>query len=405
MRGSTLACVAPASVDELREALARFDRDGLAVSIEGGNTLRGFGNALARHDATIALTQLRGVLTHEYHDLTCAVAAGTTLHDLREVLAQHGQFVPLDAPLPALATVGGTIAAGWPGPRRHAFGRARDFAIGSHAVLADGTFAAAGGMVVKNVTGYDMTKLYAGSFGTLAVLTRLNFKTLPVPAAQRALIARLPEKTSERAARAIGGLTVAPSAAFFARGFAPDGDGAEGRVFVLLEGSAALIDRATRDTRSALGRAGVPETTIVNDGAWTAYQTLLDYTIEAIGERSITFRSMGTPSTGYERALGLHDAAQEQGLFSDVLLDLMNGDAFVRTSQRDRHLFAERAPAFHAAARMIDPSCAIIAGDAPVRATFDAWGEAPPAIERMRALKARFDPNGTLNPGRFLAGI
>ncbi len=111
-----------------------------------------------------------------------------TLEALQRALSEHAQFVPFDAPRLDDATLGGTLAAGWIGPRRMTYGRPRDLLIGATIALADGTLASSGGMVVKNVTGYDMGKLYVGSHGTLGVLVRANFKVLPAPAARRLAI-------------------------------------------------------------------------------------------------------------------------------------------------------------------------------------------------------------------------
>jgi glycolate oxidase FAD binding subunit len=348
------------------------------------------------------------MIAHEAHDLTCSVRAGMTLARLSAELGKHGQFVPVDAPLRRTATIGGTMAAGWLGPRRHYYGRARDFAIGSQVVLADGTIANAGGMVVKNVSGYDMSKLYVGSFGTLAVITQLNFKTLPVPQRSRALLARLPEGTRARAITQVSALPVAPAAACCIEGFRKsiDGeDGVDGRLFILLEGSEGLVDRATRDVRSALGRAGVPETIIIDAGAGELLERVLDAQIASLGERSITYRSLGTPESVELRAAALRDAANKHEIFTDVLFDVMNGDVFLRVSERDSRAFAEKVEACDDDLRAIDPRSIIVAGDAPIRASIDPWGALPAAIEKMRAMKATFDPKNTLNHGRFVGGI
>src|SRR5579864_2529774 len=127
------------------------------------------GPALPRADISLTTTGLDKMLAHESADLTCSAQSGMRVAHLNAALAKHGQFVPIDVPLRKKATIGGSLAAGWPGPRRHLYGRARDLVIGSQVCLADGTLASAGGMVVKNVSGYNMDKLYIGSFGTLAV--------------------------------------------------------------------------------------------------------------------------------------------------------------------------------------------------------------------------------------------
>ncbi len=404
----TLERVVPASVAELRETIAACDRRGAAIVVQGGNTLRGMGFPPTRADVELVTTGLDRVVAHEVRDLTCAVQAGVTIAALGETLAEAGQFVPLDAPARRTATVGGTMAAGGLGPRRHRYGRVRDYAIGSEVVLADGTLAHAGGMVVKNVTGYDMSKLYIGSFGTLGVLTQLNFKTLPLPATARVVLARLPEGSRTRAIAHLTNLAIAPAALLCVEGYrkAIDGeDGVDGRLCIFFEGSEALVERATRDLRSALGRAGVPEATIVDAGARETFQRALDATIANVAERSVTYRSLGTPESAETRSLAMRDLANRHELFTDVLIDPLNGDAIVRVSERDTLAFAARIERFDDVLHEIVPNAVVIAGAAPMRASLRVWGEDPPALARMRAIKTRFDPHNTLNPGRFLAGL
>ena len=199
---------APRDAAELATLLRACDDAGHAVVLFGGNTLQALGNVPARYDVAIDLRGLDRILVHEPRDLTIAVEGGVTLAALDAALAAHGQFVPLDAPQPALATVGGTLASGWLGPRRATYGRPRDFVIGTTVALADGTIAKAGGMTVKNVSGYDLSKLYVGSLGTLGAIVRANFKTLPLPEARRIAVATLPEGTRARAIANVSALDI-----------------------------------------------------------------------------------------------------------------------------------------------------------------------------------------------------
>ena len=196
---ATSESVAPKTTEEAGEILARCDRGGEKVSIVGGATLCGMGFPAERADVTLSTKRIAGVVANEQADLTVAVRAGTPIQSLTALLSTQGQFVPFDAPRPQYATVGGTLAAGWLGPRRHLYGRLRDYLIGSTIVLADGTIARAGGMVVKNVAGYDMSRFYVGSFGTLGIIVQANFKTIPLPKHARLFLARLPERTRARA--------------------------------------------------------------------------------------------------------------------------------------------------------------------------------------------------------------
>ena len=278
-------------------------------------------------------------MANERADLVVAARAGTTVANVSSLLASQGQFVPFDAPRPHHATIGGTLAAGWLGPRRHRYGRLRDYVIGSTIVLADGTVARAGGMVVKNVAGYDMSRLYVGSFGTLGVLVRANLKTVPLAPHARLFVASLPEQTRSRACAQLGALRLPPSAAFWIDGFdrTLDGEaGDEGRILVLLEGSEALLERATLELRSALGRAGVPETQILDAGAREAYERVVDAYVACMGDRSVTYRLYPAPEESERCALSLHELARQFGLRSETIVDVMNGDVVVAGARRRR---------------------------------------------------------------------
>jgi len=400
--------VAPATAAELSELVGRCDRAGEKIVIEGGGTLAGMGFPPERCDVTLSTKALSGIVANEPGDLIVAARAGTPLQDIAVALAAQGQFVPFDAPRPQYATLGGTLAAGWLGPRRHLYGRLRDFIVGSTIVLADGTIARAGGMVAKNVAGYDMSRLYVGSFGTLGVLVQANLKTIPLPKGARLFLAQLPERTRERACAQLAALRMAPAAAFWIAGFhnAIDGDdGPEGRILAVLEGSDAALERATLELRSALGRAGVPETRVLDAGAREAFERVVDAYVASLGERSVTYRLYRYPQDAPACAISLHDAAQRFGLRAETIVDVMNGDVVLRVSARDARSFASKIEAFDDALHAAQPRAHVVAGASPSREYLRVWGTAPSAIDRMQALKARFDPNRTLNPGRFVGGI
>jgi glycolate oxidase FAD binding subunit len=405
---ATTDSVAPKTAEEAGEILARCDRAGEKVSITGGATLCGMGFPPERCDIALSTTRLAGVVANERADLTVAVRAGTPIQTLAVLLSAQGQFVPFDAPRPQYATVGGTLAAGWLGPRRHLYGRLRDYLIGSTIVLADGTIARAGGMVVKNVSGYDMSRLYVGSFGTLGIIVQANFKTVPSPKHARLFLARLPERTRARACAQLESLPMRPAAAFWIDGFhnAIDGDdGPEGRVAVLLEGSEMLLERATRELRSALGRAGVPETRVLDAGARESFQRVVDAYVACLGERSVTYRLASPPDASEPSALRARELARRFEMRADTIVDVLNGDIIVRVSDLDARALGAKIEPFDDALHEIEPRAQVIASDHPNRIYLRVWGESPPAIAQMQALKARFDPNRTLNPGRFVGRI
>ncbi len=169
------ASAAPANSQQLAELLRFTNENRLPITVQGSGSKTGWLNpgAPALHLLTHRMDQ---VLEHVWEDMTCTVEAGCSWAALQQRLAQHGQFVALDPLWPGRATVGGVIAANDSGAFRFRYGGLRDLLIGMKVVLADGTVARSGGKVVKNVAGYDLPKLFCGSFGTLAVIVEATFR-------------------------------------------------------------------------------------------------------------------------------------------------------------------------------------------------------------------------------------
>jgi glycolate oxidase FAD binding subunit len=400
--------IAPQDAAEAAALLAACAREGAAVVAVGGSTLQSIGNAPSRCDVALHTRHLRGIREYDPRDMTAGIDAGTTLAEVARVLGEHGQWIPFDAPLPARATVGGTLAAGWAGPRRAVYGRPRDLVLGSTIALTDGSLARAGGMVVKNVTGYDMSKLYVGSLGTLGLIVRANFKALPRPPVRRLAIAPVADDLRDRTLAVLGGLAIEPAAALVVDGFARVAryPGATLRLVLLFEGSEAVVERGTRDVRSALGKAGVAETLLLDgNDADEAFTHLIDAYVEAPGERTLTYRTTGLPTTAWTRTRAAEALAREHGLTAESIADLRTGDAILRFSARTVAAFAGKLAAFDADVRRAFDRATVLAGAPALRASIDAWGSVPSTIATMRAIKAHFDPAYILAPGRYVGAI
>ena len=171
----------PDTAEDLAEALRRQALHDRTILLEGNGTKRQMAGPVEDTDEYISTSGLNRVLDYEPQDLTIGVEAGVPWRNLTALLAGKRQMVPLDPPFSANATVGGVVAANCSGPRRRLHGTARDLVIGMQFATLDGNLVYSGGMVVKNVAGLDMAKLMIGSFGTLAAITRVNFKVLPMP--------------------------------------------------------------------------------------------------------------------------------------------------------------------------------------------------------------------------------
>jgi glycolate oxidase FAD binding subunit len=180
--------ITPTSVNDMAQAIQLLSHYPLTILPYGGGTAINFGGLPGQIDVILNTTELHTILEHEAPDLTCHVEAGIKLADLQEQLATKGQYLALDPPNSAQSTIGGLLATNMSGPKRLRYGTARDLVIGLRVILSTGEIARSGGKVVKNVAGYDLNKLYIGSFGTLGVIVEANFKLQPLPESERTLI-------------------------------------------------------------------------------------------------------------------------------------------------------------------------------------------------------------------------
>jgi glycolate dehydrogenase FAD-binding subunit len=184
------AIAGPATAEQVSEIVRLALAEKLAIQAFGSRSKCEMGMPPARCDIALDMTHLRDVAHYDAGDLTLSVDAGMPLRELADFLSGHGQFLPLAVPCFENTTVGGAVASGIDSALRQQYGSARDFLIGAEFVDGTGRLCKSGGRVVKNVTGYDLHKLLIGSLGTLGVITRLNFRTFPLPAASGACLAR-----------------------------------------------------------------------------------------------------------------------------------------------------------------------------------------------------------------------
>lgn len=181
--------IRPGSVEEVAEIVRFAVAEKLAIVPVGSRTKLSMNIPLQRYHIALDVTRLNKMVSYDPADLTLSVEAGMPLQRIEDELAKHRQFLPLAVPFAGRATVGGTIASGADSPLRQAYGTARDFILGMEFVTGEGKIAKSGGRVVKNVSGYDLHKLMIGSFGSLGVITKINFRTFPIAGSIRAFVA------------------------------------------------------------------------------------------------------------------------------------------------------------------------------------------------------------------------
>jgi glycolate oxidase FAD binding subunit len=379
----------PSDGPSLAKTLATLGRCGLAALVRGGGDRFGFGNPPRRADVILSTERLRGVDTFEPAEGVCHVRAGTTLPELRAVVNPEGWDVPLDPP-GAWATVGGTLAAAAIGPRAQAFGAPRDAVLGLAVALASGERARCGGRVVKNVTGYDLGKLYTGSFGTLAVIESAWLRLRPLPERVRCFEAR-PSGLADACSAALAAARrdSARATALLAAG-APEH---ELRIVVELVGDAAGVDRDAAWLTAQLGAA---------EGAPEVIDRVREHQGALPGEGGLRFRIAALPSRSFELLAALHAAEAETQSYPGLRLVY----AGFRLPPEGGERAAERAFRLVAAA-VAEAGGSYVCEAAPAwaKAGREMYGEVGALLPLFEALKARFDPGRVLNPGCFAGGL
>jgi len=377
------------AVDAVRAAVA----DGTTLALEGAGTKRGWG-APVHADRIARLAGIAGVLRYEPEELVLTLRPGTPVAEVDALLARHGQmlaFEPPDyAPLwgaSGRATIGGSVACNASGPRRLRAGAARDHLLGAELVNGRAEIVRTGGRVVKNVTGYDLCKLLAGSFGTLGIITEMTFKVLPKPqtSASVAVPAADPRAAAETMAHLMSGAAAPSALAWLPRGLGEPVQldaSAEAIVLARFEGSHAGVSERIDAVRRRLGGTPIDE-----DGSRPAWARLRDVA-PFHGAGALWRLAIPPAAVGDLDALIASDACLR--CFADWGGSLVwvraSGDD---TSTRPRE-WAERAGG-RATLFRAPPGWAI-----PV------WPPQQPAVAALNArIRAAFDPAGIFNPGRL----
>ena len=369
--------VAPANTEEVG-AILRFAHDNrFTVVPYGAGTKQGWGHPV-QPTLMLEMHRLSLLREHTWQDMTCTVEAGCTWSSMQSALVQHGQWVGLDPLWPGRATVGGIVATNDSGALRLRYGGLRDLIIGMTIVLADGTVAKTGGKVVKNVAGYDLHKLMIGAFGTLGVITSVNFRLHSIPRCTQSFTFSAP--TAEPLGEFLLKLlheqlsTLSIQLRGTAEGFHLDIQLAS--LPEVLRTQADLLESLARvEGLSAQGAAAE---------VWDIRQQQLDQDFAC---KATLLPSEIAPFAESVRALGGESVTQATG----IMMASFPAAAAAGLPQLRRGL--EEA------------SGSLMVLKQPAETSLDCWGTPPDSFPLMREIKRRFDPESILNPGRFLGGI
>ena len=377
--GMTPRSVVRATNDaEVVDAIRGANERGEAIVIGGGATRLGIGDPPARYDIALDLSAVRGVVEYEPGDLVVTVRAGTTLAELAVALTPRGQRWPVEPGLPGRATVGGTLASAAGGPSRLRYFHPRDWVIGARVVLGDGTPVHSGGRVVKNVTGFDLTRLWSGTFGTLVAIVELTLKLTAIPERTVSLVADvdLPDAFELATDLHASGLPLDALAIVTGEAVGAIGTHGDAALLVRLTGPAAAVRRLGREVRERVRCRDV-----AND-VWDRVAAL---PLEAKWCARVAWPAATPP------------AIQFAGY--DAVIYPANSTAYLLRSI-ERATFGKVRASLEAAGGI-----AVLerASAEYKREAGGAWGATRVPLGIARGLKERFDPRGVLAPGRMPA--
>jgi glycolate oxidase FAD binding subunit len=382
----------PVSEQQLAAVLRLANDADLTVIPRGGGTKLSWGNAPTRAEVILSTACLDKIIEHAWADLTVSVEAGCTIKKLQFALAQHGQRLALDPLWPAQATIGGVLSTNDSGSLRLRFGALRDLIIGVTLALPDGTLAASGGKVVKNVAGYDLPKLVTGALGTLAVITRAVFRVHPLPRNSKTLsLSGCTLEETQRLILAIQDSKLAHTS--LQTRIAQDADPV---IDILFEGTEAGI--AAQETqlrelaRTAIGAAA-------SSAVWAASQELWDSSNSA---PAAVAKITTLPASIAQTVETVQRAASSRKTHWKLTMPA-TGIGWLRLDAAPENLHAVLSNLrFELEAGGGSLTVLHLPSDMQ---RIDAWGKPGDSLPLMRAVKNQFDPKNTLNPGRFLGGI
>lgn len=396
----------PRSVEELSEMMKLASEERWRVIPAGAGTWLEMGNPPTRLDLVVSTAKLNRLLEYEPADLTATLEAGVPLAAFNRIAAQERQFIPLDPFGKELATIGAVVATASSGLLKCAYGTPRDWLVGITVVHANGQITRAGGKVVKNVAGYDLCKLYTGSFGTLAVIAETSFKLRALPSCEKTIV--FYSHHADSLCSLVARIT--------------DSDIQPAVIELISPNSEAALPINTKHFALALGFLNEAET--VDSQVKEAARLASDFKHALLSEADADalwkayHESETSPHTEFVIRLSVLPN-ELKALIADINRTLpqahwrahaangvlrLHGDALwldrLKTRERPRKLAEMRRLIQSRGGQMV-----ILRAPDEIKSQLDVWGEAGPTASLMRALKEKFDPHALLNPGRFVAGI
>ncbi|MEO0934215.1 MAG: FAD-binding oxidoreductase [Cyanobacteria bacterium J06641_2] len=383
--------VYPQTQSQLAQVIAEAYRNKWRVLPCGNGSKLKWGGLARNVDIVVSTQRLNKIINHAIGDLTLTVEAGVKFADIQATLATHNQFLALNPIEPKLATIGGIIATGDTGSLRQRYGSVRDQLLGVNFVRADGQTARAGGKVVKNVAGYDLMKLFTGSYGTLSIITEATFRLYPMQSASKTAVLMGSFAAVSQAAATIRGSALTPTQAdLLSSGLVSTTELGEGLGLIIrFESIPESVEEQLNQVLQIGEKLGLTNTVFSGTEEQNLWHRLPEKIHLSVSESAITCKIGVLPNAAVE-ILNQADLG---------LINISTGLGIIRFDSVDRVLEMRKL------CEQKNGFLSILSAPIDIKQKVDVWGYSGNALELMRGIKKQFDSENILSPGRFVGGI
>lgn len=409
------AVVCPGTAEEVSGVVKYANAEDLAIVPRGNGGMMACGGIPRKVDIVLSLLRLNRIVDYDVANLSLSVEAGSTLADVQKELANGGKgnFLPLDPPHMEKATIGGIVATNASGPKRYLYGTVRDLLLGLKAVSPNGDVVSFGGKTMKNVSGYDMTRLMIGSWGALGIITEVTTKLLPLPEASASVLASFDALATVRPfIRKILHSVLLPSAVDLISGKAAERLGERSNYLLAfsLEGFSEAVDRQVAEISAAAGTEGAVSVKVLKgtDDAdfWVGVR---DFALGVEKEFSppVILKSNFLISRHADILETYEKTVQAAGVGAAFILRAGNGilHTYLLGDAKDMSGLAELIGRLTEEAVKYEGNLVVESCPPEIKGKIGVWGQKRHDLRIMRRLKEQMDPQGVLNPGRFVGGI
>lgn len=400
--------VYPNTQEQLGEIVACACENNWKVLPCGAASKLSWGNLVEGISIVVSTERLNRLIDHAIGDLTVTVEAGMPFAELQKILATANQFLALSPAYPAKATLGGIVACADTGSLRQRYGGVRDMLLGLSFVRADGKLAKAGGRVVKNVAGYDLMKLFAGSFGTLGIVSQVTFRVYPLPPSSETVMLTGEEGAIEEATKTLLASALTPTSVDLLstqlvdtlRATCLQGLGRGIGLLVRFQSVMASVKEQAARLQSVGQKLSLQSSSFSGSDDAELWRKLQEQMQPPHTNSAVTCKIAVSPTTA-TAILAQLDALVPQSVMAQIyagsglgVLWLDSADVRPETLQKMRSLLVSQGGFL-----------TILEAPVTFKQQLDVWGYAGNALDLMRSIKKQFDPQNIFSPNRFVGGI